>query len=862
MRSTPWQISLSKARPQAIGWSRFPPLRARRASVGWVPALVWMAIISCSAFPCLSGSLDAAQTTGVGESTDPDPRVESPQEEPTTPPAVSDAPIDVRRLLDSTAENDWVRGLTLLAAAASVPDGAPQWTTSTLLEYIEQRGLENPERTRAIFAHPVMRQKVPGEAVLLKLLEGPGYETFAPEIEEAITRVAADRARRDDLSQMMISSFNSELVERLFPLLARHEPGALMGVVVDRLTQRPQDLVDPALLRAVSRFIGRTFDDTSELDSWWGDHQGDAILTLILEQDRFNANERAKKLWARANDYLVDDASPSSYRGWLIDSLEPSQPAGVRVSALQEIERFVPRITTGEGAQPLEQQRELLRPLLVRLQQIISREAVTLGDRDPLRTRIQALRSLRALSIFRDEETVVALLEAMIDDLDRVGFSGESASSKLSLLAVRVAGAMKAPVGGALDGALNALLPEEGANGWAEIPTEPLEMILSSLGQVGARSGTIENLSRLYRKRPDVREEILEVFVLRSVPEESTTQVLALFTEALAIDVGDSADGNVDENLRTLAINGIGRLGLIEGIEPLEKAIQSDKLKRDERTAALKSIQSIGGRAALKSIERLWPTVAEGDDLRTEMATTGAEICASDPSLELLEAFLLAEGDAPLPWFSAVIANPAIAELLDPGRLPADFCTARPRDCARFERLQAVRASLEAQKETSAEDLSSISEALLSQSEQIRSILEVLGESPQGGAEGARKVLDSIALSTGGRGQVTRLLSRREIEALWAPLEQLLEAEQALFGGEVDPGIPGAGGHILWLIDQVLAHPLEEESLFLDGLEAFLERYPRGDVVREKLAELEARVNAENGGGDEEPPPVDSGDGV
>ncbi len=766
------------------------------------------------------------------------------------------APSDqVRGFLDSGDSQDWVRGLTLLQQATQQGGGAPPWTRELLIEYLDTRALEDPLRTRAILADPVMRSPSPGEGVLIYLLGGEAsYENFGVEIESAFSQIASKRERRDSLSQLLGGEVSGTLFERLFPILAQFEPNRLVDLAIERLAASTPPL-EPAIRRALASFVGYDLVSATEWREWWDVHKKDAVLRLIVERERRRADERTSRMWELANRHLFEGA-PGGYQRFLLDSLQTTQPPSVRTSALQELERFVPRLTgaIGEGALTPQQQQELLSPLLGRLVEMVDTEATTLRDRDPVRTQVRALTALGTFAMFKNEPRVVELLSRLIEKLPGTDFSGDSRDARLGQLAVRIAGVLQAPVGRALDRALAALLPAGGGDAWDTVPPKPLAYLLQSLKQVGASAETVTQLERIYENRPDARENALWVLVQAGVPSDdaSAQTALKLFGRAL------SEEGSSD-SLWTLAINGIGRLGSADGIPPLRNAILGPDLTRERKSAALNSLRSIGGEKALETMVDLLLQIPEGDDLGVEIVERAGDLCALDPTLQALESFLIDAEDRPRPWLRVAVECSKFDPLLAPARQPADLRASRPEAYPRFEKIHAEYWTIRAEAALEKEDLARIAEALDAVAVGVRAVVGALGANGDAHPRSsARLALESVALSSGQRGKLAAQLVRRDLESLWTTLGQLLDEEAELLGPEQHPEIVLACGHVLWVIEAVNRYgPLDDFDGFIAAFGRFAERHPLDEGELSKLAELEARGSTPEGGGVTDPPPSD-----
>jgi hypothetical protein len=139
-------------------------------------------------------------------------------------------------------------------------------------------------------------------------------------------------------------------------------------------------------------------------------------------------------------------------------------------------------------------------------------------------------------------------------------------------------------------------------------------------------------------------------------------------------------------------------------------------------------------------------------------------------------------------------------------------------------------------------------------------VIDVLGSGPAVEPRSpARLSLDALELAAGQRAKLAGQLLRRELDALWTTLGQLLEAEQRLAG--TNGTFPGHGGHLAWVIESVRAfRPFEDDAPFISGLERFAARFPLDDEARAALDELESLPPpAENGAAPMPAPPEGPG---
>ncbi len=773
-------------------------------------------------------------------------------------PTPSPQETQVRGFLDSDDPEDWVRGLTVLnielASALRPGDGGaprpvPRWIAPLLREYLLERALEIPDRTRRLLRDEILRTPDPGEWVLLELLLAEN-QGFRPQIEAAITRIAADPVRRERLVDSILTheaESPPDLFPRVFPLLAPHEPGAIVGRAIAFYREHPREDVRAA----IERFLGRRFSDGGALISWWDENRYSAIHEQIVDRARGRANARTVKLWALANK-IIAEGPPAQQRTWLLQSLDPKEsPGPVRRRALQEIENFVARITTGEDAVDQQTQGDLLGLLLRRLQQIISGEITEDESDDPAEvhaTRVNAVRALRSMAIFREDPQVLELLGSLISGLRSEHFDTSTRRGELGLIAVEVAGALRAPLGPLLDDTLEDLIgsPESAAD-WQRVPTAPFGAVLRAISSIGVRPKTVELLGRIVPHRPEWSEDVVNA-LLRPVPVEARAGALEVLAE-LVRGEGGTADG---ENLRKSAIIAIGRLGEAEGIEILIEALVRNGIDAGLAGIALQSLEEIGGGAALDAVVDLLSQPEVAAVIERPLLAVGTRLATADPTLEGLDRFLIDDAGEPRRWFLSVLGRDAIAPLLDPALQLADFRTERPDAFERFAGLHGRYWQARVGAVLARPDLMTVQEGLARVLEELPAAVEYLGpvsgneEAEEGGApatadplDPVRVVLASILATAESRAAIAAALGAEDTPAVLTALESSLAREEASGTLDAAEGGPFRGTAREWLLGILEREaPISDPTALLDDLEGLSERYPMGDEVRARLLRL------------------------
>lgn len=758
------------------------------------------------------------------------------RQDPSAKPPTGDEPeldplqVEARSLLDSSDPTDWVRALTLLGSRVNGEAEPAVWVGPMLLEYLTTRSRENPDRTRAILRDKLLRSRNPGRLLLRILLLEESWE-FLPVVQETLSRISSDGERRKDWISDLANETDPVVFSRLFPILAAHDPRELVQLAIRRLG-REEEQISEAVDSALGTFLELEISGAAEWDQWWREHNEDALFVGIIARHRDLAEARALKAWKRANR-LLEGVPPSAYRGWLLDSLAADEPGQVRAAALAEVGSFIASVIGTTPALTAEQQSDVLRPLLDRLQQIISGEASP-GASSHFQE--DAIGALAEMQTFRMEPTVSAQLEVLIDGLEPEGGGATEVRTRLALAAVDAARSLRAPVGRRLDAALLRLIPDRDEK-WDEVPLEYVGRVLGAIQAVGCRRETIEALRVIREKVPELRGEVLEVLVLGEVPQEARSAALSLFEEVL--------ESEQDPNLRTLAVNGVGRLGLSEGVELLEGLVLSASGgSADERNSAVLMIQTIGGTEALESLKNLLRRIPEADPLMKPVFEAAVTLVSTVEDLELLEHFLLDEDGKAEPWFDSATSHPSLADRFDPGEQPSDMQSRNPEAFSRWLRLQTIGWELKAQGLAAIGEAAEFDLALAAISSGTSSVLELVGEADlPASITSMRLRLESLALSTTSRLQIAQHLERGVLDSVAEAVTDLLEKEATLIGelGEDSPP-PLVGTHRGWLLERLESRPpVEGEVKMLESLRKLNERYPISGDLLARLESLERR---------------------
>ena len=732
---------------------------------------------------------------------------------------------------------DWVRALTLLGSRIEAGD-PPPWIGTLLLELLTEHSQQNPDRTRTILQDRLIRASSSGIPILLVLLRQDANWPFLSEVERNFRVWSADAEILERLLTELSVGKDALLITRLLPILAARDPRRTVEVTIGRLATEPEGS-SAALVKALSSFLELDLEH-SEWVQWWDDNRDQPIISGILERQRLIAQAQELKTWERANR-LLREVAPHRYRSWLLDSMRDTEPVAVRSIALIECGRFARELQKeGSEIEP-EALQELLLPVRDRLLQFISHlddfnATVALSERQEL-----AVASFGALSLmtsFREDPEVVELLMLRIETLTPGSANGER---RIAREALKMATTLRAPVARAVDDALERFRPARGQ----ETDTGELRRLIAAARAIGCTSRTVDLLGSIAREVAELQEAVLETLVFGEIPDDAVEKVLSYY--------GDLLQESTSDNIRALAINGIGRLGVEEAIPMLTRLVLGEDGDSEmERKAALTMIRSIGGpRSHLGFIEILMK-LPDSDALYPTALADAIAMIPTDPSLGLARRLLVDESGNRYPWYDKALRSSGVVEALQAKGQPTDIRTRSPGRFEQWILLQALRI------EGMIVDLALLGEV---PTEKWRVILdEVIASIGLFGEDPLPTDLQIIGWKI--RGVRTEIESRLSVEEalVQGDTERITAAFRAYLEGialeEANPPVERLlpGDPWDWLLQRIEKRPpLESDPALVRSLRTLAESPPARDDVRERLDLLEAR--ADSGGKERSPAP-------
>lgn len=732
---------------------------------------------------------------------------------------------------------DWVRALTLLGARieAGTP---PSWVGSLLLELLTEQSEQNPERTRTILEDRLVRASGSGIPILLVLLRQDANWPFLGEVERNFRVWSADSEIRERLLTELSVGEEPLLITRLLPILAARDPRRTVEIAIGRLAAEPEGSSE-ALVKALSSFLELDLQH-SEWAQWWEDNRDQPIVSGILERQRSAAQARELKTWERANR-LLREVSPQRYRSWLLDSMGDTEPVGVRSVAIVECGRFARELhKEGSGVEP-ELLHELLVPIRDRLLQFISQlddpdALLVLSDRQELA--VASFAAMSHLTSFREDPVVVKLLMQRIEGLTHGSANGDR---RIAREALKMATTLRAPVARAVDDALERFRPARGQ----ETDIGELRRLIAAARAIGCTSRTVDLLGSIARDVPELQEPVLETLVFGDIPEDEVDKVLAYY--------GDLLQESTNDNIRALAINGIGRLGVEDAIPLLTRLVLgSDGDSEVERKAALTMIRSIGGPRSLEGIIEILTKLADSDVLYPAALETAIAMIPTDPSLGLARRLLIDDSGSPNPWYGTAIRSGGVVEALQAKAQPTDIRTRSPGRFVQWIPLQSLRIDEMIVDLTAQEDASSDQWKLIL--DETRATIGLLGEAPlPTDLQIFGWKLRRVATEIEGRLSVEEALAQGDTERITVAFRSYLEAISLQ---QSNPPVEPVFSKDPWdwlLLRLEQRAPLESDPALIRSLRTLAESVPGRDDVRERLDLLEAR--ADSGGQERSPSP-------
>ena len=711
-----------------------------------------------------------------------------------------------RTALQSSDSTQWVQAMGELGTLKRIAERT--WLEGILREYLTAPLAQgNPERTRFILKHQVMRSEVLGEALLLEILARDSG-SFQTEIRSALRQivVAGTETRRRQLLDKAMARSTGDAIgfALLFPqildIVASHDPLLAVGAVVEYLQAPADEPVAAVLSRSLQTFL-RLKAPPPSWKEWLEQHR-ETLLSELIERI-----ERSQ--WEACTEMLRAD--PTRLRDWLLLSLEDNAPASRRRLALDELTQLVQSIAGNGGESP--QKIEFLRPVTMRLVAITAAGEWTIGFR------LRALRALQAMEHFLKEpelenDTLRATLAEWIAALPKPAGSREA---RLGLEAVKAVGVLGIDAGIQLDELLDKLEQQ-----WTPAEDELVLALLTSLGQLGPREPTVELVRRVYRNphaKGLERHRVRAVQVLNNkervetFSDEAKEAVRTFYSSVVADkDAGEP---------RRYAIIYLGNLGDPKTVPDLHAVITDvGTISEADRSAAIGAISKIGSNAAARAFRDLFRTLAAGT-LRDQVRAYALVLCSKDETLEFLSEYVTEDGQ-PMEWFETFLAEESIAKLLDPDSTPTIRTVAAVRkrwDELRQKQCEAILARTEALAEIPAQ-------------EQGYARLTTVAGSVVGFADAlAPAEKAQISVSKFGRWQD---LGRHRGEILIVLAEKKVAGCLAGFRGLVVDDANGGGQasdaelfhtNAQWLLRQLQARTqVEGEKQLIAGLRALLEQ--------------------------------------
>ncbi|RTZ93135.1 MAG: hypothetical protein DSY92_01235 [Planctomycetota bacterium] len=790
--------------------------------------------------PSVAGQQPADATDALETSIAP--TLETPQDpasDATPPHPDEQLRQDVVRYLDSAESADWVRALTLLGARLDSGE-PPSWSAPLILDLLTDRSGEQPERTRVILQDRLMRSSAIGIPILLVLLRQDATWPFLDEVESNFRSLSADAEVLERLLTDLSARRDPLLISRLLPILAVRDPRGTIDVVIGRL-ESEQDPSHEALMAALAGFLEMDLDRSGWVH-WWQENRNQAIFKGILDRKQAMAMALQLRTWERANR-LLREIAPARYRAWLLDSLRDPEPFGIRNAALAEGGRFALEIQAEGVGFTIEEQQELLAPLRDRCLEMVG----ALDDPETLVTRSQrmelavgAITALSQMDPFSDDPEVTNLLKQRISTLEPGLSNGARRIARESL---KMAIALRSPVSEAVNDAIERFLPVRGEQ--ADIGE--LKRLITASRAVGATVRTVELLESIAGSVPELQEAVLEALVFGEIPPDGVPLVLAYY--------GDLLEGSTDANIRALAINGIGRLGVEEAIPLLMTLVLgTDGGSEMERRASLTMIRSIGGVRALDGFIEILTQLPRSDGLYESCIAEALALIPTDPSLGFMRKLLLDESAQHRPWFGELIVSEAVVVLIEAKSQPTDLRTRSPGRFEQWLGLQKVRFQVWISR-LLADDAAEVEQGWVLLLDEVNATISLFGEDP------LPELLDVVGRQI--RGVAAEISGRQAVEAaLIAPdPEQITVA----FSGYLEDierfsaGPPPAARLFTpdpwdWLLQHLESRPpLESDPVLVRSMRTLAEGLSARNDVRERLDRLEAR--ADSGDKDRSPSP-------
>lgn len=767
--------------------------------------------------------------------------------------------LEFQERMASSDPEEWVRALGRLSAYFD-PDKLAKnpWVAKVLRRYLIEQADEQPARTRKILSDRTMvERKEPCEEILLDLLDS--QTAFLPDVTDALVAVAADPTRRQGLVQHLRSlpiPAGSVRFSRLFAIVGRHDPQAVIRVAIQRLGNgepdsgqpKPSDAsgsdasvaedsrreADRVVLEALQRLLGIEFVDAAACREWWKQNERTPIPDWLRQRDRQRLLAETIQIWQQALQHL--QPNKNALREFLLDSLDRSQE--IRREGIRQTQERLPSLFQGEVA--------LLQPFVDRLLLIAKDPSVDPG------VRLQALTALENFTDFSGYEPLVSALLEWIQS---------PASANLRLAAVRVAGKLKCALSLELESLLESLLVSDEAGNWDwdRDADDLVAGLLDAISRIGprrsqestagtpAKPGNLQLMKRVFESRVppeatraekrikvhDLVVKLLGQWRAATPPTSEDDLVLELLNQALERRAGLA---------RRLAIIGLGTLRRAEGIAPLEVVVKggSDPGNRSE---AAKAIYTIGLRESVVSFRGLLQELQEerNRELRQQIVRHAEDLCATDPTLGLLSEYVFPKEER-TPWFARLVDEPALAKLVSTDQVKPE--TQEVMNAWLTLRVAMARFLLERAEQASPENEAAAYQRLAQSTQEI---LDYRNAHPELQYRGIDKIARLRFIA--GRAELVELIGRGDYSALVT----VLESQLTKLSESGSPSVSAdAGVRLLWV-----ARRLEKTTLaspdspvpegVIDSLEQLQKRFglDLGDEwtrIRESLRQKPAKI--------------------
>ena len=620
----------------------------------------------------------------------------------------------------SSEQSDWIRALTLLGARQE-RENPPEWINPMLLELLTDRALENPTRTRLILADELINNSNTGILILTVLLRQEANWPFLEEVESSFRQWALDEAVRERLITEFRVATDPLQLARLFDILTVGDPRDVLEVTIDRLRDSAE-VATATLVASLSEFMKLDLDQAGWI-TWWDTNSDKPILDGIVSRTEAAGEIRELALWNRADRFLQEEKNPVRYVNWLIESMAPGETNKIRTAALVRSGVFAREVIQSDTALGVEERVRIFKPLVQKLVNLLQDEMSSVRSSEEfLELTLLCLASLREFGDFKDDPDLIRALKFHITRLNPDLTNG---ARRVAREALNTASALRSPVSDEVDAALERFLPAvEQKPDVAEI-----RRLVAASRSIGFSENTVEILFRVAKVSPSLADVVLEALVYGQVPDSSVPLVLEYY--------GQLVESSDESNIRSLAINGIGRLGVDAGISILVSMVLQGPGESDsEREAALAMIGSIGGPGAVTAFVNVLTELSAEDRLRELALQQALNQAGSDNTLALAQEFIFDSSGGTYPWASSALKKAALISIIESKGQPNDLRSRYPERFQRWVLLQAQRfdflvAELIEQSNAAEEaDNSEIEESWKQLKQELANSLALIGDEP------------------------------------------------------------------------------------------------------------------------------------